>query len=157
MKAQVKKTLKGTRTSAVKSLQATVKKLQELPTKNFDYHTYVAKFDTQTKFGTVCCVVGWYPQWFKDSKIKYNSEHMPFEPLYAKETVDDALQKYHNLNDDVIGTLFYGISLWIGNKRFRAKNGLDSSKSEVIAHFKKIIKLLESGKLDNTLLKPKLK
>jgi hypothetical protein len=122
-------------------LWATVKQLVNLPDDNFAYNLYVTKGNIDKGCGTVCCVAGWYPKWFPESGLKWESIADKTVKLCNWETlVSDCLEDYHGLSFEIICFLFYGNqpSLTLSGK------GLEL-KEQIFDYWKRDVDIFDAG------------
>ncbi len=126
----------------IKRLQATMEMLLALDESKFDYHSIVKQFD-ENECGTVCCVGGWYPKWFPESKLKWVMVNMlgSVKPHLTINNMSDKLEAWHGLNWYIISVLFYG-ECGLG-----LDGNLAASTEEVYKRFERVLNLIQSNKL----------
>lgn len=143
----------------IQRLEATIEKMKQLKPEQFHYADYVHEWDHRTGCGTVCCVGGWYPQWFPESGLIYFGAGMDlrFRNGEIADDAEDGLQNWHGLESNVINYLFYGglrshnsggranqiPALFPGAPDSHTRNGLP----QVIRQFEFILQLLKENKL----------
>lgn len=127
-------------------LQLTIDKLKQLSPAQFNYESYVTEFNNKG-CGTVCCVAGWYPEWFREAGLKWNELHGLISdeshPLYT-------LAAYHGVNDEIIDCLFYGLSVRTkDNMRIiEPDGGITSDLSMVIEAWEQVYKAIENKEIN---------
>jgi len=158
-----------TKKQVLERLNATLKNLEELPSRNFDYSSYVtrSKITDEGTCGTVCCAAGWYPKWFPEAGLKWMDGDLTVANR-NKHNVDitNTLANYHGINKDLINILFYG-----DEKNFKIeglesdkyvlpflslrttmtlglKHGENSKRNDVIKMFKTVINLIKNDLID---------
>lgn len=85
----------------IENLEKILGKVKQLQPHEFDFSKYITKFDFENKCGTVCCVLGYFPKWFPNCGVAYNTK--------------DRICTLEGLNDDV-GFITH-LSLLIGISR----------------------------------------
>jgi hypothetical protein len=137
--------------------------LSQLDPQEFNYSTYVSSHDGDC--GTTCCVAGWYPKYFPQSRLKWVSKngadnygskltligpnrHIIQSWWQDPNGVEDALTDYHGLSKDVIRALFYGEKLLekgSSEKYILPRIGLYSHRSieDIILRFEKVRTLID--------------
>lgn len=146
-------------------LRATIEKLLMLPECQFAYDRYVTVANGEC--GTVCCVAGWYPQWFPEAGLKWQSYGTHLDLISTSHQDEyynqqESLIDYHGLSENLIEVLFYGynrdisrnnnwfnrliygqsIRLGIGDKPMR-----DASLQEIIILFRQVFNLIAADKI----------
>lgn len=143
----------------IRRLEATLKRLKATHYTKFDYTQWVSS-DEVTKdktCGTVCCVGGWYPQWFPRSGFywKRNKTEGKLDLMHNtyRDKIKDALSNRHGLNNQMIECLFLGEEFRIEDEdcfliySVCAENGLFSSKGQVVKLWETVLKDIKSGKI----------
>lgn len=127
-------------------LDYTISKAKELKPEQFDYSDVVMEFDELKKCGTVCCILGHYPNW-QIKGFSYFKSIVDFEVDYSEtDSIDikDGLSHYHGISLTLVNFLFFGRGPLFRN--LPHYNDLkDYSLSEVIQRFELVRKLLASG------------
>jgi hypothetical protein len=123
----------------LKRLRNTIDLSKTLKDEQFNYSSYVTEFDKENKCGTVCCIVGHYPNW--------NIKGFKYSDIYGSmyNTLDN-LTKYHGLSKYLNEFLFYGID-FEGTFTDEIIQHNDLSKyslKEVIERFETVYELLEN-------------
>lgn len=127
------------------NLQKILDKIETLQPEEFNFSSYVTKFDKEHQCGTVCCVLGWFPKWFPKSGIKWKTDGS----LYSETgNIYSQLQKLTGCSDDVIEYLFYGKMFEILQQEHKEnipKLSSHSNLEEVKNAFKYIINCYEEN------------
>lgn len=135
-------------------LQATIDQLEKLKPKQFDYSLYVSNYSKRHKCGTVCCVAGWYPKWFPESELEWVYDEMGYINLYDKSReydTDEMLGIYHDLSNDIINFLFYGVGYRIPKlKSYNIFKYLKSKKynnkvAQILSKYQTKLKISENN------------
>jgi len=93
----------------IERLQLTIDNLKKLKPEQFNYAEIVTKFDETKGCGTVCCVMGFYPVWYKES-FKYRKIKSGVSTFMY--TVDNKeVESYHGITSFEFFSLFYGYGL----------------------------------------------
>jgi hypothetical protein len=136
-------------------LGKTIELAKTLKEEQFDYSSLVAKYDFSKKCGTVCCIIGHYPNWGIEG-FKYDDS--PDFHTYKSVSViaenfrflEYGIAHYHTLSISVIYYLFFG-SPFFGSCYNNEDHDIFLSLNEVIARFEEIYQLVLTDKLDNSL------
>jgi hypothetical protein len=130
----------------IERLKATIEKLKQLEPNKFYYGNFVT--ESNGGCGTVCCVAGWYPEWFPESGLKWQvfNNDMCAQMRNSIE-VNELLLKYHGLGREFIGALFYGDVCnltefylpWIPST---------ATKETVLTRFEKTLQFIENGGIE---------
>ena len=132
----------------IKRLEDTIEKLKTLKSSEFDYSSFVSKYEGDC--GTVCCVAGWYPKWFPELGLKWIIEN---NVLYlTKSGVYDIscdLMEWHKISSNEIKFLFFGdtYNYTIDGIEFYIRNSSNNNLEGVIKIFEEFINLLKEGKI----------
>ncbi len=137
----------------IDKLKAKLAHMKQLDESQFNYSIYINKNDPDTKCGSVCCVAGWYPVWFKDKGFFYQEtiihdiKHLyPCHVNHKANGTRSILKLYHGVSNHVIAVLFYGHdSLGFGkpNTPIISSHGLYAPLSHVIAVWEEVISFIE--------------
>lgn len=161
-------TAKQRRRYTIGRLTKTYEKFKALHHSKFVYSDFVAKHEEDEQgniCGTVCCIMGWHPQWYpKHFKwiLLLGGSYMNVVPIdNNRKPLNQSLREFYGIDNDLIDCLFYGsrnLYVIIDGKRkyIRAKNGQWSSKAEVSKLFRKVLKMIELGYLDQHLILERL-
>lgn len=135
-------------------LAFTIEKAKELKPEQFDYSCYVKYFDHDNNCGTVCCILGHYPNW----KVNgfYYEPHAMGGSLMTVEyggylDVSFGLTNHHGLSIDIVGFLFYG--KYIEDSLFEKINDPFEDQNvclelhEVIQRFEYVYELLKTEQI----------
>ena len=126
-------------------LEIILEKVKTLKEEQFRFEEWITEFDEEKSCGTVCCIVGWMPQWFPNCGIKYMYEYG-----YLELCVEDEIDSYERIMSH-LSTLL-GIPLNVVEYLFAGKQkpsedlpklNLNSSLSAVIEAWEKTIKWLK--------------
>lgn len=151
------------RNEVISKLELTIGKLYWLHAESrrkkkrmFNYAIFVEELKTDEsgtvkECGTICCVAGWYPQWFKNCGLEYTNTYDDIRSSIG-DSIEDALKRYHKLSTPIIDALFYG------NEDEQEDLGLpftdlDSKLSKVIQLFEVALVKIKNGELDNEIIK----
>lgn len=150
--------LDGIKTTSIKMelslvlerLKATIEKMKTLKNTQFHYSVFVSKYDEKSECGTVCCVAGWYGNWFKEHGFFYYQENhfFDFRSIGRKTEsgvnyeIGEILGEYHGLSYSIISTLFYGKDLRCENGTL-VDNSILNGLPNVIRVFERVYELLE--------------
>lgn len=140
-----------TKETAIKRLESTLMRLMSLNEDSFYYATYVNQFAGEC--GTVCCVAGWYPEWFPESGFKWfrsvnewievtliHESMSGTERIFERHDIIQAhLSVWHGLPLEEIDYLFYG-----GATIDRPGFGSDDNLRTVISRFQYVIEGLKN-------------
>ncbi len=93
-------------------LKTTLTHLKKLDKDKFDYSSWVSKTDKEKTCGTVCCVGGWYPVWYKKEGFfyqEYLGDVFPHRLSFSNACdFTDILEDFHQLSTKTILILFLG-------------------------------------------------
>lgn len=149
---------------AIERLDATIEKIKTLKPEQFNYDAFVT--EGKDGCGTTCCVAGWYPIWFPESKLKWvrsNNNYdtkdtvlletsvMPFNPTSMDRNyyIIKSLVEYHGLTRKVIKALFTGDGLaTVGSDDYILKSIWfcnDSKINDILQRFETVRALLMIG------------
>lgn len=141
----------------ISRLESTIDNLKKLKPNQFKYDNFVSEIDPDTKCGTVCCVMGWYPQWYKMGFVydKKGFLEIDEEVKEAQEvnTNSDLLRMYHGISNDLIEAMFYA------NERCQDQFGLpfndwEADLTDITDLFEVVLSKIKSGELDAELSTP---
>jgi hypothetical protein len=131
----------------IERLKATIEKLKKLDPAKFYYGAYVT--ESTLHCGTVCCVAGWYPEWFPESSLRWQHTDRRFVQMGDSTQVCELLQKYHGLDHKFISALFYGAPLVFGAEGLQLPRiDVNANKETVLARFEKTLQFIESGGIE---------
>ena len=129
-------------------LDYTISKAKELKPEQFDYSDIVMEFDELNECGTVCCILGHYPNW-QIKGFSYFKSIVDFEVDYSETDsfdIKDGLFHYHGISLTLVNFLFFGRGNLFMNLPYY-DDLKDYSLSEVIQRFEHIRTLLASGEI----------
>lgn len=108
----------------LKRLWKTLEMIVNLEDEELYYDNFVNRYKYRDGCGTQCCVAGWYPKYFPESKLKWKKGdftgivYLSVTGKVSKATpeqhfiyIEEALEKYHMLDNSILGFLFYGKNL----------------------------------------------
>jgi hypothetical protein len=135
-------------------LAFTIEKAKELKPEQFNYSCYVRYFDHDNNCGTVCCILGHYPNW---GIIGFRYEKSVEEPPMMIVEYGDfwdvsaGLIFYHGLSEDIIDFLFYGYNIEHSlfqtiNDQFEDQN-VCLELNQVIQRFEYVYELLKTERI----------
>lgn len=146
-----------TKKGALKRLELTMLMLSDLKPGQFNYNEWVSKADFKHNCGTTCCVAGWYPAWFPESGLIWESNQSAyyFNLVLKAPNIEIGryLAEYHGLTLKVTSALFKGHPLLLNGKLLLppVEDAYYTTINEVMERFQIIYEALLEGK--NSLLK----